>query len=111
MLVGIEARNCNRNRKTARRRLEKMAAHELTKTQQAAVDHLRAIGGALHRWPGGYWTTEQMPASMSKRVPGWYVGTPTVAVLEKAGVIAPVTPRSDWSKQHFKLVGNTGNAS
>ncbi len=81
---------------------------ELSKSQQKAVDQLRATGGALHRWPGGYWTTEQMPASMSKRVPDWYVGTSTVSALEKVGAISPVTPRSDWARQHFRLVEIAG---
>lgn len=76
----------------------------MSPTQKKAIEHLRSAGGRLHRWPGGYWTTEQMPPDKSKARPDWWVGTRTVSALERAGLIRPVVPRPDWWKQHFELV-------
>jgi predicted NAD/FAD-dependent oxidoreductase len=76
---------------------------QLSRTQAKAIEHLKLRAGHLHRWPCGFWTTEQMPPDNSKTVPDWYIGTPTVSALERIGAIRPVTPRPDWAKQHFEL--------
>ena len=65
------------------------AAPKLSPTQAQAVAVIKARGGKIERWPGGFWTTpgiefDQRPGY---RVPNWYVGAGTVKALEKLGVL------------------------
>lgn len=72
----------------------------LSATQQQVVDYLRAHGGRLTRWPGGFWTTvdTKLPGgSEIGRVngysyalhgaPAWYTTIHTVRALERKGVL------------------------
>ena len=82
----------------------------LSRTQKKAVAHLRATAGRLQRWPGGYWTTEQIPMNLTGAFPAWWVGTRTVAALERAGIIRPVIVRAQWWRQHFELAPTCSEA-
>jgi hypothetical protein len=59
-----------------------MSKVELSPTQQAAVEHAKANGGALHRKPGGFWASETwtMPGD------GLWFGTTTVEALVRKGI-------------------------
>jgi hypothetical protein len=53
---------------------------KLTPTMQAAVNHAQKHGGALVRWPGGFWYAVDQQGS------GYSFGTPTVQALVSRGV-------------------------
>lgn len=76
---------------------------KLSKKQVEVVEHLKATNRALQRWPGGFWTTEQVPASPSPKPPQWWCGTQTVRALERVGAITAKETKRDWWKQHYVL--------
>lgn len=66
----------------------------LSPTQQDVVAKMRAAGGRIERWPGGFWTTPGTAFTMSHggglgsyKVPDWWIGVRTLYALEKAGLI------------------------
>lgn len=59
----------------------------LSPTQQAAVELMRARGGRLYRWRGGYWSPIAAPAVPSVEKPSPYVGTNTVNALRAREVV------------------------
>lgn len=80
----------------------------LSPTQAAALSHLEKSGGFLQRWPGGYWTTEQIPANPGhSRRPAWWIGTRTVVALERLGLIRARNPEQPWHRRHFELTRRT----
>ena len=61
----------------------------LSSTQQQAVAKIRADGGKIERWPGGFWTTPGMTFVQRNgyRAPDWYVTVQTIAVLSRLGLL------------------------
>ena len=64
---------------------------KLSDTMLDVVAKMRAAGGRLERWPGGFWTTPGMAVksiSQGYRIPVWSTSTHTVKALAARGVIA-----------------------
>jgi hypothetical protein len=80
---------------------------ELSPSQRAALARMRAAGGALHRWPGGFWTDAPPPAGAffvpGSKVPAWHVTLATVRSLEQRG-LAVVAERQSESRFAIKYV-------
>ena len=62
---------------------------KLTPTQADLVARVRAAGGLIERWPGGFWTTPGCSHRKSGlyKVPDWWVGTGTIKSLVGKGVL------------------------
>lgn len=59
----------------------------LSPLMAAARERALATGGALYRWPGGYWTTTPCPAgTLIGHPPGWYADRHTVMGMVKRGI-------------------------
>lgn len=63
------------------------------------VGRMRAAGGRLVRWPGGFWTTPGQPTRSSTPydVPVWYASTGTVQALARRGLISVDEERTSAS--------------
>ena len=67
---------------------------KLSPTQLDVLAKMRAAGGRIERWPGGFWTTPGTEAvniadrGKDYQVPEWYAGISTLRALEKAGMVA-----------------------
>ena len=77
---------------------------QLTSKQREVIDRLTQTQRTLERWPGGYWTDEQIPVDYLRgRRPSWYCGSQTVFALERAGLLTSVNQAGAWSRPRFRL--------
>lgn len=67
-----------------------MGKSTLTLEQTRVLEHLRAHGGVLVRWRGGFWTTPDTPVELrtgSVLIPKWYAQIQTVRAMERKGLL------------------------
>jgi hypothetical protein len=79
---------------------------KITNTQLSVVERMRADGGVLERWPGGFWTTPSSPVekvdSDGVKVPEWYVEIRTVRALVAKNLVE-VTKRQETHKFEIEV--------
>ncbi len=68
---------------------------KLSPTMTEVLGKMRAAGGRIERWPGGFWTTPGQPFTTRDgggglyKVPAWWTATGTVRALADRGLIVP----------------------
>lgn len=75
-------------------------AKKLSPTQSEVIARMRAAGGYIERWPGGFWTTPGMRYELKwggVKVPEWSVAWNTVNALAKRGLIRETKRQNTWS--------------
>lgn len=78
----------------------------LSSTQLEVLAKMRAGGGRIERWPGGFWTIPgtAFDDASGYRVPEWYAVTTTVRALAARGLIVPSAERDASFVVEYRLV-------